>query len=335
MKRLVVDPEHRHAMRSKVVLLSVDEILTFGKNEATLLGQVNFWLNKANKRNPNLVRIEGYEWIAKSRSSLREETALTDQQLRTALERLRGWGILISERHLHQNKITAHFRIDQERRQAMIAQSSLGRTTRTNLGAKTQIDLGGKTQNIDSETLLEPLGEYGSAIANQLSGKNDNFTGKGYIRGGGCHANQQVTLESVKSVGQLADLWRKAWSETRENFLPPFTAMQNGQLKMAATRSEVDKPGVLIDWTVRNWSTFTAFAAQQQAAINPPANPETGFLLKYIASAVDAHKASQAAPAKAPITPTPAPTAPTMALEPEEETMPIEEAQKLWGISED
>ena len=106
-------------------------IRVIGANAAIVYSQIAYWLTKAaNGKSKFVVKRDGHTWVAKSRSDLCHEIGLTQQQLRIALKRLKDEGVIISERHLFDNKVTAHVRLP-------FHKSDQGQPTLTGTGAST------------------------------------------------------------------------------------------------------------------------------------------------------------------------------------------------------
>ena len=318
-------------MTKPVIVQNLEDVATFGRNDASLLGQLDYWLKKAaGGKSRHIVRISGHAWVAKSRASLCEETCLTPKQLRSALERLTKAGVLISKPHLYENKVTSHFRIDESRRDQLV-QISQAQEVYNDNAPQGQIDCAPQGQILYTETLVETKKDYGSTAVDQLSGKNKKVSVLNV--GEGATPLATVIPDTASTIGEVIDLWKKAWSDTHEGYLPLFTSAQIGQIKLIMVRSGFDKPGILIDWTIRHWQVFTVFAVSDQGAFNTPGLPEPGFLLKYIQSAVAAYNGSQV-PLKQPQWHTPkaiTPVEPVVVKEiaPEDKMATLEEVQKL------
>lgn len=347
---------------SGVIVSKPEDVRAFGRNDAAFIGQLEYWLTKANAgKNRCVVNRRGVRWVVKSRSEWCDETLLTAQQLRNVLERLESRGVIKRERHLFDNKTLAHICIDTGILEAIRAQSGAGPTNSTGKGQDTQTGEGPETQTSYIETGLETKRDYGPASRPGIvSGPGSaKINGKEKSMSPGSSVNEilagrmrtepvPVSPENALKPGELAQVFQTAWSDTFPGtYLPPLIAKHYGQLKQIAKACPRGAGGKVIDYCVRHWQDFVATAVAQQGAWKTPQLPDLGFMLSYVQSAVQSWQegglqlqggpAKGAKPKKVPKTPEKFDeTAVSFdeTHEPGEEKAGLDEVAKLLGLGE-
>ena len=81
-------------------------------------------------------------------------------------------------------------------------------------------------------------------------------------------------------------IWEAAFADSCPGSFTALTAVNRKQLKDFVSKCPAGYGGNILDHTVRHWSQFNQRAKQDEAAFMLPPKPATGFLLKFIASAV-------------------------------------------------
>lgn len=264
-------------------------IRSYGPAAAVLIAQIDYWLTKAAAGRSRFVVDRGSKWVALSREKLKQETGLTDQQIRTALSKLRSSGVLRSERHLFQNKTIAHFQIDYRR---LINHSDSVEKTTTGEGQIHTTGEGQKTPTIyKTKDLSKNKKDYGSVKTEQFREEKDMGSVNDILAGKLMHKGETIKPEDAVKPTQLAEVFRNAWAEMYpENFLPSFTAKHLGQLGQIKTKVPKGKVGEIIDHAVRNWEDVVSTAKAQQSAFNCPQLPDLGFIMKFAQSATASWK---------------------------------------------
>lgn len=319
-----------------------EDIRSFGRNAAALLGQLDYWLTKAAQgNNRHVVRLRGQAWVAKSRADWCEETLLTPQQLRMALERLKAAGVIKVERHLFDNRVTAFIRIDGEARQAIL---DLAVGTRTDLGAGTHTDLGVAGAINKEKTQGRIKKDYGPAEPSVDKGEPEEKemgTVADVLAGRMRTPQVPVTPSTASKPAELALVFKTAWAETYpEVYLPSFHAKHLGQLKQIAKACPGGAGGKVVDHCVRHWPDFVSKAVADQGAWKQPQLPDLGFMLSFVQSAVNSwmggsqpkpttHKSTKP-PKVATCTKDTAPKA----LESDEPVASIDEVAKMLGLGD-
>lgn len=304
----------------KYVTCYPDEALALGHAAASLLNQLRYWRDKAKGgKSRYVVERAGYRWIARSRAQLASEVGLSERQLDRAMQRLRDVGMIVSERHLFDNKVVAHIRLTDD---ADISYAKCGHSDFAIIG-----------ENYIYENYEENINEN-SAGAGSAAG-SDEFSEKEKEKGSDAPAG-------TDGLGELISGFQSAWADCfPDQYLAPFTQKDRAQLRQFAAKCPTGEAGQVLDHAVRNWNAFTSRAKWLQNAFSSPYLPQISFLLTYAQSAVQLlldTKAPQATSkfVKAPIKPGPGPVPPKPSeLAPEDKFPTIEEVAKLMGYSDD
>jgi len=323
-----------------VLVARPDDVRAFGRNAAALIGQIEFWTAKAASGHPCVIRRDGYVWVAKSREEWCSELILSLKQFKSALAKLVRMGVVVSERHLHKNRVTAHFRVDSEARDRALEGP-------TNEALEGPNDWSPEGPNIYSEKEEEKENSAGSAaptsegpeMPSKVYGVQDMLAGKGRT------SKVSTDPDKASKPNALAGVFKAAWSDSYpDEFMPSLTHKQLGQLKLFAQSCPQGTAGKVLDWCVRNWSIFTSQAEAKQGAFKSPERPTVGYLLQYLQTAVNAHKDSTQAPqvtkVKVPA-PIPHPTppvivdAPKPSLDPDDKLVTLEDMAKYLGLDGD
>lgn len=335
-------------MAQTVLVTRPEDVRDYGRNAATLLGQIDFWSKKVTSPHPCVVRRDGYVWIAKSREVWCEEIALTFKQLKTVLSVLTRLGVLISERHLHHNRVTAFLRIEEDVRnqgkKGPIDKALEGPNDRHQKGPNSWAPEGPniylekeKEKNISVGFATPPISEKknkirkGQKVPNPVCGVAEIPSDKTWIK------KLDTDRNKGSKPGQLELAFKTAWSETYPGeYLTPMTSKQLGQLKQFAAASPPGQASKVIDWCVRNWSIFTSFAEYNHGAFKSPKRPTVGYLLQNVQSAVNGSKEHTQTPEK-PSMPqkqvfqllsAPEPPQPPQPIDPDDLPMTLDELKK-------
>lgn len=294
------------------IAVNPEVIKIVGPNAAIVYAQIDYWLNKANNGNNRfVVHKADQRWVAKSREGLCDETGLTAQQLRCAIEKLLKEGLIERERHLFNGKVTAHFRVTTGQADlGDVTQMEQAKMTQTEQAYITQTDLGDLTQNIYIETVLETKKDIGVVDADggcatqifsgelEMVSKKSGYSVSDMLAGHSASKKvEKVAPENSKKPGQLASVFRTAFTESYPDlFLPSFISKELGQFGLFATRCGQHNPRLVIDHCVRNWGSFKSAAISEQGAIKPPDFPSIGTMLKFVQTAVNLYLADTAPP---------------------------------------
>lgn len=318
-----------------VLLSRLEDVKAFGRNDAAFLGQLDYWLKKAaGGKSQCVVRINDQAWVAKSRSSWCDETLLTPQQLRNVLERLKDAGVIIVERHLFNNRVTAHIRIDEEARQRRWGVVAVTPTAAVD---DTQIKMGNSTKTIYIETQKRIERDSGQGFAPAVDEEAKTMGTVQDILAGKLRTTPvTITPATASKPGELALVFAKAWADAYpESFMAPMIAKHLGQLRQIAKSCPPGTAGKVVDHCVRHWQDFVSLATSSQGAWKQPQLPDLGFMLAFVQSAVNCWKGSQHQPK---MVPTPKPraatpkTAPHVAAPDSNAVTDQDEVAKLLGL---
>lgn len=340
-----------------VVVVRPEDVRAFGANAALLLAQIEYWLKRPHA---HCVRedSDGRKWCGQARAEWQLQLGLSAQQLRTALELLRRERVLVSERHLHRNRVTAFLRIDVVARTAAVRRKTLnvrGGSTQIGMGETNQIDLGESTRTYTDKTDVEIEERIGVAAPTHFSeGEKEVSRRPKSVIGvsvsdlkKGATGRKQATapvdlVGDASRPGQLSMVFKHAWSDTYEDFLPSFSARELGQLKQLVGKCPGGVVGKVVDWAVRNWPVFVSAAVQREGAFGAPQLPTVGFLLRFAQTAVNSWQEHErggggyaGAPAKHPSQPASPKFVPPQPqkvdMTPEERPATLEEIAELLG----
>lgn len=306
----------------------------YGANAALVMGQISYWATKAAKgRSRYVVDRRGTTFVAKSRESLAAEVGLTQQQLRDALERLKKAGAIRVERHLFDNKLVSHFTLPK-------AQIEVGQEAQTGMGHLAQ------TSYYKSEIEEESVAAAPQVQGKEMSKRPKSSIGSAPLKERVAAGQMQVqstpvSVRDASKPGQLGLVWKRAWSETFEEYGGHLTPKQEKQLKLVADRCPRGG-GAVIDHAVRNWSLFVATASAREGAFKAPEMPSVSFLLRFSQSAIQCWEetvrggggsgslpASTAQPAKKWKVP---PSSKKIVQAPSDKVTDLDEAAKLLGL---
>ena len=319
---------------AKQVLVSLREhIETFGRKEAALLGQIDYWLTKANGgQNTAVVFRKGAAWVALSRKELFDQVGMTIDQGRRAMERLKVSGVVVSEVHLVKNVTRAHIRIDFEALEKCLmeasgkaqmaptgvgkdAKSGCGKNAKTGIGNSAKAYSYSKTYSIKdyasaSGTCVENGGNTTANAGKKEEKENEELEKKNALYakfsltaqngkpGGAQEKPGSITTENFHSVSELEAIFQAAWSGSQIGYCLPFTGKEKGQLKHFVGKLPEGSAGKVMDWCVRHWPEFVSWAMQNEGAFKPPQQPTTTFLLQYAQSAFNSWSAYEEHKAK-------------------------------------
>lgn len=262
-----------------------------GANAALVYGQLDYWTNKANGGvNRFSVHKSDGQWVAKSRADLAEETGLTAKQVRTAIETLKGKGLIKVSQKLFNGVAVSHFSIAQMGQPEPESMAQTGQPAIAQMGHPIYIETVLETNKIIGDGVADGgcATQISSGELEMVSGKksysvSDMLEGHSAVK-----KTEKVTPENSKKPGQLASVFRTTHMEAFPDlFVPAFTTKDLGQFGHFATRCKPHNAGLIIDHCVREWGSFKNRAVQDEAAINPPDLPSISFLLRFVKSAVN------------------------------------------------
>jgi hypothetical protein len=293
---------------------------------AHLLAQIIYWFTKAsNGASHFIVYRFGHRWLAHSREQLMEETGLTPSQIKAALRRLADQRIIVTEQHLFGSKNISHIRMHND------CPTWVGEGFPVGMELSDLLETAKKANSIIGKTQIKNNSDSSASGAFLLSEK-DQKIGKKAI------SASEPAIEEVGSAA-LGQRFISSYAETYpDEFLPPLTNKQLGQLKLFSQSCPAGSAGKVLDWCVRNWSLFTSYAESDQGAFRRPKRPTTGYLLQYIQTAVNAYMVSTAASKAKPKLPkyNPPPTSEPVVAPPlssEDKLVTLEEMEELLGLS--
>ena len=241
----------------------------------------------------------GAQWIVKSRAQLCADTGITLDQYKRILPRLIQKQLLISERHLFQNKVTPHLRLTPRGESLCLATIPL-------VSHATKLS----TYNIDSSTteVSTPVMASGASTASSVEPETTGSTGvdtggvgdlksQTYLGVVSEHKSQPpkgwffmkaadvLKAQEASKTGSLGAYWQSRCHLVSDQYQHPLTAKQQGQLKqLFKYLGPQTKP--VIAYAVEHWWKFASHAGAA-AGCSHPAEPHIGFLLKHHAVAVN------------------------------------------------
>lgn len=314
----------------KVIIISPDEAKVLGHQAASVLGQIRYWLYKANNgTNRYVVERFGDRWLAHSREQLGQETGLTRSQMRRAIERLKQHGFIAVGQHLYRGKNVSHFRAAKEGHLAEKGLIKMAQYDPPEVDSDSHLGLALTDQLIKGENNLETEGEYGAPNAPTSFGKK--------IKKNEGEEEEEEEGETCLPSGEikpseLGAVFRDAWHGANpDTYLPEFNAKQMGQFKSLLQRCPVGEAAAIVDHSVRQWDVFCSYAISTEGAFNLPTIPHVGSLLRFVQSAVNLyrdHRKSLAKPAPKKFIP----PAPEKAAEPDgDKAATLEEVAAILG----
>jgi len=84
----------------------------------------------------------------------------------------------------------------------------------------------------------------------------------------------------------IAEVWQEAVEKSYPGTLLPLTPVQGKQLKDFVKACPPDYAGNILRHAIENWPLFIGYAKTHHAAFKVPDTPTTGFLLKFIQTAI-------------------------------------------------
>jgi hypothetical protein len=190
---------------------------------AILLFRIAYWAPKAK------LRRNGYTWIAKSAKDWCYETALTPQQYKDAVARLRALGLVVTEQHAFGGKVVTYLRLTAAGRAVVFP--GMGLEAPLGMGPETPPELGletppyiqeGKHNKLQTESCVQSHAEAPGTLPSGDSGQENQVNAKDMLVKKIHKPQGHLTLEQV---------WRDTIAEIEGTFVPPLTVKERGQLK--------------------------------------------------------------------------------------------------------
>jgi hypothetical protein len=264
--------------------------LTGDVHSAILLCQLLFWFKPTSDGKSKLtIERDGKEWLAKSWDLLREETALTERQLRAGLRLLKDRGVLLTTVYQFKGAPTTHLHLDVACLYEWICTPS-SESIRTPSSeciseaystAKTTAVLAcedphAKTPTFDhlSKSLQEE--DQGSAKVIQMP------TAKDILEKIKTAKQENKITGGKQGVHWLAMRWKQKLALLSDEFVKGLTQQEVGQLKafmVAVGGVQIAKE--IIDFILPMWGEFAFEAKASYGLSTAPDKPVVGFLLKY------------------------------------------------------
>lgn len=270
-------------------------------SEIALMSGISFWFAPSKAGTSKLrIRKDGQLWIARSRAEWAEDCGLSERQVERALASLRQKGLIITRQGLWAGKAILHVSL------SAISSSSPPKTVdsgapktvdsiyRSNKQKKHTSILATGVAELECKDKLQEVAETMPIKFNKPSTPKkeeapalsvSDIAAK--LKAGG-----PVRLNHIKpdSWQELEYLWKvlvpKLYSDC--GFIN-FTMKDKGQFKMVYQTIEKSPhhPRDVVEHCLRNWSDFGWSVKMDTGLKDYPPKPNIGFLLKYVASAVN------------------------------------------------
>lgn len=270
-----------------VIGVDPDLVRRVGPNAAILHGQLVYWVSKARGGlSRYVVEINGEKWVARTKEQLEEETGLTAKMLRSAVDTLHSQGLLLRLRRRFDGVVINHYR-----------PAHMGTSLEAPICPKgTSQPAHTGTSHLIYETEDKIIGS-GTAETHfeeskkMVSKRKEGLTVSDVLAGKKVVADKVVVSPALaEKPAHLIDLFKQAWvDEYPDLFLGSFSIKQHGQFGMLLKKCPEGKAGEVLDYCVRNWSSFVERAVEDQGAIKPPNLPDISTLLRFVQSAVNSY----------------------------------------------
>ena len=270
-----------------------------------LLMRIAFWMPKAK------ITIGGHRWVANSAAQWCAQAKLSPQQYKDAIARLRRLGLVITEQHLFGRRNITHVRLTC-RGMAIVAPETpadKGLETPAQKGLETPLEKGLETPLNRTGSIYYELPQVAlhGVLAHAVPGTGKDkkripgekegqmhprkpYTTKDIPAGGSPKPGKAVTkLHQPDKVSSLEAVWKQTLAEVTEGWVVGLTIKQKGQLKHFM---QACPPGTATDVlrnVLQDWVTFALEAQADGGIKSSPDQPEVGFLLKYVSTAVRLH----------------------------------------------
>jgi hypothetical protein len=252
---------------------------------ALLLSQIVYWCGEDEKSSKLRIKFNGQLYLVKSRVALREETALSEWQLRVALQTLKDQKLIVVEIHLFCAKGSSmpsrHYFIQLDR-VALQRLNTVASSTSQVVDSSTSHVEATSTSYIHQTTaedyvtiktatvVAAPAGE-GNNIPSQ-PGKEKTNTGENM------DLKEILAVQQAKKPITLEGLWKKRLGLYQPGFVHPFTAKEQGQMKQLRAKCGVDTWAV-VEYVLEHWHKFGQQAKANLGVSSYPAIPQVGFVL--------------------------------------------------------
>lgn len=268
---------------------------------AALLSQVVFWY-LPNEQGQSKLRVHrhGVWWIAKTRAKWMEETGLTLEQYKRALNSLKRKDLIEVRKMRFGGDAISHIRLLHSIAGALVGNPPTG-------WSKTHQPVGGSYANQELSTEIQTESTSGSVICGekatadpdedpqktpgveavgeeQIQYQKEEHSA-GFVKGWLMKASEILNRHKAPTTGSLGAYWKSRCALVQGTHQHMLTAKENAQLKQLSKYLGAQTRPV-IDYAVNNWWKF-ASEAGALGGVQAPGAPHIGFLLAHYHVAVN------------------------------------------------
>lgn len=252
-----------------------------------LMYRLDFWAPKAAIKRGNR------KWFAKSYEDLMWETGLSHQQVKDALSRLRRLGFIATEQAKFKGVKTLHILVTEAFSAAIAATLVSGPNDPDGNGSNDPLVSGSPDPVLIDQSKIDPMEDMhgGHACSSELmlaTGIAGDSSGSGGLsmKVADVIAGAKMKVPEAKQRS-LSSAWPKLVSAATEEYVPPLTVKERGQLKLLIGKCPPGKAMAVLEFAIGHWIEFGKRVEHDAGIKSSPGKPRIDFLLKYAGTAVN------------------------------------------------